>query len=86
MGKSSRGAQILQKQAELPRTVGFWGAALLPVNGMIGAAIFALPALLVAGVGSFAPWMMLVGAPLLAVGCGLFFLARRGVARAGQVA
>jgi len=44
-----------------PRVVGFWGAALFPVNGMIGAGIFALPAVLAAAVGSFAPWMMLVG-------------------------
>lgn len=44
-----------------PRTVGFWGTALFPVNGMIGAGIFALPAVLVAAVGNFAPWMMLIG-------------------------
>ncbi|VVT20101.1 APC family permease [Erythrobacter sp. EC-HK427] len=43
------------------RTVGFWGTALFPVNGMIGAGIFALPAVLAAGVGSFAPWLMLAG-------------------------
>jgi amino acid transporter len=44
-----------------PRTVGFWGTALFPVNGMIGAGIFALPAVLAASVGNFAPWIMLVG-------------------------
>ncbi len=44
-----------------PRTVGFWGTSLFPLNGMIGAGIFALPAVLVAAVGSFAPWMMLIG-------------------------
>lgn len=44
-----------------PRTIGFWGAALFPVNGMIGAGIFALPAVLAAAVGSFAPWLMLAG-------------------------
>ncbi len=49
----------------LPRTVGFWGAALLPVNGMIGAGIFALPAIMFAAVGNFAPWMMLIGALLI---------------------
>ena len=43
------------------RTVGFWGTALFPVNGMIGAGIFALPAVLAASVGSFAPWLMLLG-------------------------
>ena len=49
----------------LPRTVGFLGTALIPVNGMIGAGIFALPAIMVAAVGNFAPWMMLVGALLM---------------------
>ncbi len=49
----------------LPRTVGFWGTALFPVNGMIGSGIFALPAIMVAAVGSFAPWMMLFGAVLI---------------------
>lgn len=49
----------------LPRTVGFWGTSLLPVNGMIGSGIFALPAIMVAAVGNFAPWMMLVGALLI---------------------
>ena len=44
-----------------PRTVGFWGTALFPINGMIGAGIFALPAVLAAGVSSFAPWLMLAG-------------------------
>ena len=44
-----------------PRTVGFWGTSLFPLNGMIGAGIFALPAVLVAAVGNFAPWMMLMG-------------------------
>lgn len=46
------------------RTVGFWGTALFPLNGMIGAGIFALPAVLVAAVGNFAPWMMLIGGVL----------------------
>ncbi|APE29235.1 APC family permease [Aurantiacibacter gangjinensis] len=43
------------------RTVGFWGNALFQLNGMIGSGIFALPAVLVAAVGSFAPMMMLIG-------------------------
>ena len=49
-----------------PRTVGFAGTALFPLNGMIGAGIFALPAVLVAAVGNFAPWLMLVGGVLFA--------------------
>ena len=47
------------------RTVGFWGTALIPVNGMIGAGIFVLPATLVAAVGDFAPWMILLGGLLV---------------------
>ncbi|MEZ6022375.1 MAG: APC family permease [Hyphomonadaceae bacterium] len=49
----------------LQRTVGFWGATLFPINGMIGAGIFALPAILAAAVGNFAPWMMALGALLI---------------------
>jgi len=49
----------------LERTVGFWGATLFPINGMIGAGIFALPAIMVAAVGNFAPWMMLLGAVII---------------------
>ena len=52
-------------ERKLPRTVGFWGAALFPINGMIGSGIFAVPAILAAAVGAFAPWMMLVGAFLM---------------------
>lgn len=50
--------------ASLPkplRTVGLLGTALLPLNGMIGAGIFALPATLYLAVGAFAPWMLLLG-------------------------
>lgn len=51
----------MSEQIVPARSMGFFGAALLPVNGMIGAGIFALPAVLVAAVGNFAPWMMLLG-------------------------
>jgi amino acid transporter len=44
-----------------PRTVGFWGTSLFQINGMIGSGIFALPAVLAAAVGSFAPWLMVLG-------------------------
>lgn len=47
-----------------PRTVGFFGMSLLQINGMIGSGIFALPAVLAAGVGSFAPILMLLGGVL----------------------
>jgi hypothetical protein len=45
--------------------MGFWGTALLPANGMIGSGIFALPAIMFAAVGNFAPWTMLLGALLI---------------------
>lgn len=54
----------MSEYIEPPRTVGFWGTALFPLNGMIGAGIFALPAVIYAAVGSFAPWMMLIGGVL----------------------
>lgn len=56
---------VPDESAPLPRTIGFLGTALIPVNGMIGAGIFALPAIMVAAVGNFAPWMMLIGALLM---------------------
>lgn len=43
-----------------PRVVGPVGAVLMSINGMVGAGIFALPALLFAEVGNFAPWMFLI--------------------------
>ncbi|MEM5518726.1 APC family permease [Henriciella sp. AS95] len=43
-----------------PRVVGTIGATLMSVNGMIGAGIFALPAILYAETGNFAPWMFLI--------------------------
>ena len=45
---------------ETRRDVGIWGAALLALNGMIGAAIFGLPGKLDLAVGSFAPWLLLL--------------------------
>jgi len=51
-------------QLRPPRRVGLLGTSLLPLNGMIGAGIFALPAVLYAAVGPFAPWMMVLGGVL----------------------
>ncbi|MEJ2257994.1 MAG: APC family permease [Woeseiaceae bacterium] len=51
-----------------PRVVGKLGATLMSVNGMIGAGIFALPAILYAEVGNFAPWMFLIFGLLFATG------------------
>jgi amino acid transporter len=49
------------QQGATRRDVGIWGAAFLALNGMIGAAIFGLPGILDARVGSFAPWLLLIG-------------------------
>ena len=49
------------QQTAARRDVGVWGAAFLALNGMIGAAIFGLPGKLDAAVGSFAPWLLLMG-------------------------
>lgn len=43
-----------------PRVLGRTGAVLMSVNGIVGAGIFALPALLHAEVGAFAPWLFLI--------------------------
>ena len=47
-----------------PRAMGWAGAALLPVNGMVGAGIFAAPAVMYAAIGDFAPWMFAIMALL----------------------
>jgi amino acid transporter len=57
------------KQGSTRRDVGIWGASFLALNGMIGAAIFGLPGLLDAAVGSFAPWLLLIA------GCGVMLIA-----------
>ena len=53
-------ADEAQSAVTTRRDVGIWGAALLALNGMIGAAIFGLPGKLDAAVGSFAPWLLLL--------------------------
>ncbi|WP_294123435.1 APC family permease [Sphingomonas sp.] len=53
-------AEDANSVATTRRDVGIWGAALLALNGMIGAAIFGLPGKLDAAVGSFAPWLLLL--------------------------
>lgn len=53
------GALMTQKIAP-PREVGLLGASLINLNGMVGAGVFALPALLYAGLGNFAPVAILL--------------------------
>ncbi len=64
----------MQKANRPPRVVGKAGAALMSINGMIGAGIFALPAILHAEVGTFAPWLFLIFGLLFA--CGILISAR----------
>ena len=42
---------------QLERRIGPWGSTLLSFNGVLGGAIFALPATLAADFGSFSPWL-----------------------------
>ncbi len=58
----------MEEGSKPARVVGKLGATLMSVNGMIGAGIFALPALLYAEVGNFAPWMFLIFGVLYATG------------------
>lgn len=54
--------------AHLRRDIGFVGAALLVLNSVIGAGIFALPGKVAASAGPFSPWLFLViGVLFLAV-------------------
>lgn len=55
-----------------PRVVGTFGASLMSINGMIGAGIFALPALLYDRAGLFAPWMLLIFGVMVACGVLIF--------------
>lgn len=64
----------MSEQAKPPRVVGTLGASLMSVNGMIGAGIFALPALLYDKAGLFAPWMFLIFGLMFA--CGVLVFAR----------
>lgn len=58
-----RAALLVQNNshpAALKRDIGPIGAAMLALNGMVGAGIFALPAALNADFGSFSPWLFLL--------------------------
>lgn len=68
------GDKRLEHDEKPPRVVGPVGATLMSINGMIGAGIFAVPALLYSEVGNFAPWMFLIFGLLYA--CGILIVAR----------
>jgi basic amino acid/polyamine antiporter, APA family len=56
------------KAAQLRRDIGFFGAAFLVLNAMIGAGIFALPGKVAVNAGMLSPWLFLaVGVVFLAV-------------------
>jgi amino acid transporter len=56
------------KGAQLRRDIGFFGAAFLVLNAMIGAGIFALPGKVAVNAGMLSPWLFLaVGIVFLAV-------------------
>jgi APA family basic amino acid/polyamine antiporter len=56
------------KGAQLRRDIGFFGAAFLVLNAMIGAGIFALPGTVAVNAGLLSPWLFLaVGVVFLAV-------------------
>jgi len=59
---------INDKGAQLRRDIGFFGAAFLVLNAMIGAGIFALPGKVAVNAGTLSPWLFLaVGVVFLAV-------------------
>jgi amino acid transporter len=62
----SQAQQITDRGQEYRRDVRTAGVVFLVVNGLIGSGIFALPELLHQAVGTFAPWLMLAGAMLIA--------------------
>jgi amino acid transporter len=74
MSKQGKGEHAMSEVTKPPRVIGTIGASLMSVNGMIGAGIFALPALLYAKTGAFAPWMFLIFGVLYA--CGVLIAAQ----------
>jgi basic amino acid/polyamine antiporter, APA family len=50
----------LSERPSLPRRIGAFGSGLLSFNGIVGASIFALPAVLLTDWGSFSPFLFLI--------------------------
>lgn len=50
----------MSERPSLPRRIGVFGSGLLSFNGIVGASIFALPAVMLADWGSFSPFMFLI--------------------------
>lgn len=59
---------MLNQQNRLRRDIGFFGAAFLVLNSIIGAGIFAIPGKVAAGIGLLSPWLfLLVGGLVFAI-------------------
>jgi amino acid transporter len=54
------GSSTGQRAAQLRRDIGFFGAAFLVLNSVIGAGIFALPGKVAVNAGLYSPWLFLV--------------------------
>jgi len=48
---------LAEEEKALKRDIGFFGSAFLSFNGVVGAGIFALPAVLYSQFGEFSPWL-----------------------------
>lgn len=71
----------------LKRDIGFFGSAFLAFNGVVGAGIFALPAVLFIAFGDFSPWLFPVfGTCILVIAWPLADLAGRFRTTGGPVA
>jgi len=56
---------VADRKGRLIRGIGFIGGALLVLNGMIGAGIFALPSVVAASAGLLSPWLFLAAGVLI---------------------
>ena len=54
------GSSTGQGATQLRRDIGFFGAAFLVLNSVIGAGIFALPGKVAVNAGLYSPWLFLV--------------------------
>lgn len=55
----------MNKTSKYNRDMGTYGVLFIVVNGLIGAGIFGLPEALHVAVGTFAPWLLLIGGTLV---------------------
>jgi amino acid transporter len=60
LGRQAAGAMPARDRKQLIRGIGFFGIAILVLNAMIGAGIFALPTNVAASAGNASPWLFLI--------------------------